>query len=112
MLAGITKIPELEIDLKESRAIAEATAKLAEFYDLTADPKIIAWANLCMILGTTYGTRIIAINMRKKNERVKRRDKVVPINSNVTMGMPGIPELKMPGWDTSPIGPDGKPIKQ
>lgn len=112
MLAGITKIPELEIDVKESQAIADATAKLAEFYDLTADPKIIAWANLCMILGTTYGTRIITINMRRRNERIKRRDKVVPINPTVAMGTVGIPDIKMPGWDTSPIGPDGKPIKQ
>lgn len=110
MLAGITKIPELAIDQQESRAIADASAKVAEFYDMTADPKIIAWCNLAMVLGTTYGTRIIAINMRKKSERQKRGEKVTPIRPNVNAG--GIPEVKLPGWDTSPIGPDGKPTKQ
>lgn len=110
MLAGITKIPELAIDPQESRAIADASAKVAEFYDMTADPKIIAWCNLAMVLGTTYGTRIVAINMRKKSERQKRSEKVTPIRPDVSAG--GIPAVKLPDWNTAPLGPDGKPTKQ
>ena len=107
MLAGIAKTPELALDKAESDAIADASVKVAAMYDLTADPKIVAWSNLAMTLGMVYGSRFIAINARKKTAKETRREKVVPING----GAFGVPEVKLPGWDTSPLGPDGKPTK-
>jgi hypothetical protein len=108
MLAGIAKTPELAIDKQESDALADASAKVAELYDVSADPKTVAWCNLAMTVGMIYGTRFIAISARRKNERSKRREKVVPINgadfsSGVTAG-PG----KLPDWDTGPLPPRTK----
>lgn len=112
MLAGISKTPELALEKSESDAIADATAKVAEHYDVVASPKIIAWCNLTMCLGAIYGTRFIAINARKKMERTKRSEKVSPIRPGVNVGTTGIPQVTMPDWNTDPIGPDGKPTKQ
>lgn len=112
MLAGLTKTPELALDKSESDAIADATAKVAVHYDVTASPKIVAWCNLTMCLGMVYGTRFIAISARKKNERAKRSEKVSPIRPGVNVDTTGIPQVKMPDWNFDPVGPDGKPIKQ
>lgn len=102
MLAGITKTPELVLDEREASAISDSAAKVASFYDVTADPKIVAWANLAMILGMVYGTRFVAVSMRKKNERKTRTDNVRPIHPNVAPA--GIsPDGKMPPFDS----PDG-----
>lgn len=108
MLAGIAKTPELAIDKQESDALADASAKVAELYDVSADPKTVAWCNLAMTVGMIYGTRFIAISARRKNERAKRREKVVPINgadfsSGVTPGAG-----KLPDWDTGPLPPRTK----
>lgn len=95
MLAGITKTPELVLDKAESDSIANATAKVAEHYDVVASPKIVAWCNLAMCLGAVYGTRFVAISARKKTERPQRKtDKVVPINGGPFLG-PG----KLPPFD-------------
>jgi len=101
MLASITKTPELILDESEAKAIAEATAKVSELYDLSADPKTIAWCNLAMVCGTVYGTRFIAIRSRKKERKeTVRKDKIVPIN-----GGQFVPPT-LPDWDTGPVDPN------
>lgn len=108
MLAGIAKTPELAIDKQESDALADASAKVAELYDVSADPKTVAWCNLAMTVGMIYGTRFVAISARRKLERSKRREKVVPINgSGFSPDSPTGPG-KLPDWDTGPLPPHTK----
>lgn len=100
MLAAATKTPELALDEKEARGIAEAATKVAAFYDVAASAKTIAWANLVSALGVVYGPRVIAIGMRRKHERAKRSDKVTPIRDGV-----------MPPFEF-PQPPNGSPTQQ
>lgn len=100
MLAGITRTPELALDQGEAKTIAEATSKVAELYDVTADPKTIAWSNLIMTLGMVYGTRIVAINMRRKDERKKRaQSNVAPIRPDIRGDFSISPDGKLPPFD-------------
>jgi hypothetical protein len=69
----MTKTPELELEEEEAKALAESTLTLAAMYDLTPDPKLQAMMNLAIILGTTYGTRYVAIRARKSQEKEERR---------------------------------------
>lgn len=105
MVAGMAKIPELALDKSEANSVADAAAKVASLYDLTADIKVIAWSNLAMSLGMVYGTRIVAIRERKKSERIKRQSKIVSING-VTPSVLG--SVKLPEWDTGPVNPQKK----
>lgn len=79
MGAAITHTPELALSMEEAHLIADAAQKVAENYPLVVDPKTVAWINLAMVLGTVYGTRIIAIGARHKEERKKRP---IPISGN------------------------------
>lgn len=81
MLAGVTRVPELKLDDAESKQLASAIAEVAKHYDLTADPKMVAWTNLAMTAGAIYGTRMVAIGMRKKTEAKKSQPKPAPENN-------------------------------
>lgn len=78
-IAAMTKTPELELEEEEAKAVAESTLTLAAMYDLTPDPKLQAMMNLAIILGTTYGTRVIAIRARKAQEKEETRKGVAGI---------------------------------
>jgi hypothetical protein len=80
MASSFLKVPELTLEESEAKQIAQATAKVAEQYELVADPKTIAWAQLVTTVATVYGTRIFAFRMRKAAEHQKSRGaKVSPI---------------------------------
>lgn len=72
-ISVMTKTPELELEEEEAKAVAESTLTLAAMYDLTPDPKLQAMMNLAIILGTTYGTRFIAIRARKAQEKKEEK---------------------------------------
>jgi hypothetical protein len=72
-LAASTATPELLLEEEEAKAVAESTLTLAAMYDLTPDPKLQAMMNLAIILGTTYGTRYVAIRARKAQEKEEAR---------------------------------------
>lgn len=68
MGAAILGIPELALDPKEAHSLAEAVSNVAQFYDIPADPKTVAWINLGMCGMTIYGTRALAYSNRLKLE--------------------------------------------
>ena len=72
MLEGATKVPEMALDENEARKIAECSARVSAFYIGEANPKIQAWGALAMVLGTVYGTRIVAYQLRMRSEREER----------------------------------------
>ena len=73
-IAAMTQTPELVLEEAEAEAVATSGLTLAAMYDLTPDPKLQAMINFAMILGTTYGTRVIAIRARKSQEKEERRE--------------------------------------
>ena len=78
-LAAMTGTPELILEEAEAKAVSESTLTLAAMYDLTPDPKLQAMLNLAIILGTTYGTRYIAIRARKAQEKEEKKQGVAGV---------------------------------
>jgi len=70
MGATILSTPEIALDPSEAKAYADALRKVAEFYPMVVDPKKIAIANLCIVMGGIYGTRAVAIY--KKSQQPKK----------------------------------------
>lgn len=72
MLAGITRTAELAIAPEEADTLARALSTVNAFYDVKVAEKTLAWVNLAMVAGTIYGTRLVAIRVRRGNERAAR----------------------------------------
>ena len=69
----MTNTPEMVLEEEEAKAVAESGLTLAAMYDVTPDPKLQAAINFAIIMGTTYGTRLVAIRARKSQEKEERR---------------------------------------
>ena len=78
-ISGATKSPEMELDKSEADALAQATTKVMQEFDVRPDPKFIAIAGLVTTAGSIYGPRVILIRERRKQER-KEKANQVPAN--------------------------------
>lgn len=88
MVSAAIKVPELALDEKEAKQIAEAGAKVATHYNVIASPKTVDWVNFCMVLGMVYGTRLIAVRARLRTEATKKPPARKP-SSEVVTPFPG-----------------------
>jgi hypothetical protein len=68
MLASSLSTPELELTEDEAHKVAVASANVAEHYSVSLDPKTAAWIQLGMVCGSVYGSRIVAIYVRRQME--------------------------------------------
>ncbi len=68
-LGIILATPEIAITPDESKALAKATANVAQYYDVTAAPETMAWINLAAVMAGVYGSKAFAIYGRKKREK-------------------------------------------
>ena len=73
MLASLVKAQEFALDDGEAKALALATINVSRHYGTTISAKSMDWANLIMVVGTVYGTRLMTIKMRRNAERQARR---------------------------------------
>ena len=71
-LAHIAKTPELVIDPKEAKMLADASAALMSEYGAEIDPRAFAWGNFIAATGAVYGPRVLAVMARKHEEKAKR----------------------------------------
>jgi len=71
-LAHVAKTPELMIDPKEAKMLADASAALMSEYGTEIDPRAFAWGNFIAATGAVYGPRVLAIMARKQQERTKQ----------------------------------------
>lgn len=71
LLAGITKTPEFALDQNEAKELAQAVGNVSRHYDVSASAKTVDIANLIMVCGMVYGSRILAVRARKTNEKKK-----------------------------------------
>jgi hypothetical protein len=83
-IAAVSKTPELAIDEDEGRMLAAATANVMEEFDLKPDPKTQAIVGLVIAAGTVYGPRMVAIQMRRLQER---RETTADVNGTGTAGV-------------------------
>lgn len=66
--AALIQTPELALDEREAKQLADAIAGVTDQYVMTLDPKKAAWVDLARVCGVVYGPRGVAIWMRKKAE--------------------------------------------
>lgn len=92
MGAAILKTSELEISASEAKQLSDATQAVLKEYNHVINPKTAAWIQLCVALGSVYGTRIVAVQMRNKTER---KAKVVVIPSQHREPEPIVPPSPM-----------------
>ncbi len=75
LLAGISKTPELVLDKDESKMLAKGISDVSRHYDVSTTQKTMDIANLVMVAGMIYGSRMIAIRARKSEERKNRPER-------------------------------------
>lgn len=98
MLAALTKTQELALDKEEANRLAEGISNVSRHYDIAATQKSMDWANLIMVCGMIYGTRIFAI---RENRKAKK-----PVPASPTVAQPEPGKIVIPGVGAfdSPIG--------
>lgn len=113
-LAGLTSVPEFELDKDESEKLGRDITNFGKFYGATFDPKKVAAFNLGVTICGIYGIRIMAVRNRLNAEKLAKGQapnaapKPTPINNRnrqepqatVTMnGKPSEPVPSViPGW--------------
>jgi hypothetical protein len=71
--ANLMHAEELSLTDEEADLYGEGVLKVWQEYDMPIpDAKTMAWVNLAKVLSSIYGPRIMAIRMRKANERGNR----------------------------------------
>ena len=69
LLAGLVKTPELALDANEASELAKAIGSVSRHYDVSASAKTVDIANLVMVCGMVYGTRLLAVRARTRKEK-------------------------------------------
>lgn len=74
MGAAFFRTPELALDPTEAHMMIDAIERVDRHYGVVmgAGGKWADWANLCVVLGGVYGTRIVAIRARLAAQRDSR----------------------------------------
>lgn len=122
LLSFALKAPELALDPREGKTLAEAMANLQQFYPhVQIAPKTMAWGNMFSALGLVYGGRFLAIASKKKETRAPQstadvirpaqfqqpRTHVTPPPASPFVAMPDGDDLATPN---AHIVPQGKPV--
>ncbi len=79
MLAIMAKAPDLALDEDEAKRVAKAFLDAKRHYggaDVIS-PKTADTIRLCMVLGSVYGPRVVAIRADRINARASKREAVV-----------------------------------
>ncbi|WWT38267.1 assembly protein [Enterobacteria phage PRDfuchsia] len=88
MASSALKVEELALDEKEAEALAGAVQEVASHYDITPDPKIMAWAGLFGVCASIYGPRIAAYKMRAASEKRDKKEAAKPMAQKVQEAKP------------------------
>lgn len=93
MLAALVKTPELALRQDEAKTLGEGIAQVAQFYDVQASEKTIAWTNLSIAVAVVYGPRLVALMGNRPSKAEKPEvEKPVPAgrkNANLVT-IPGL----------------------
>jgi hypothetical protein len=61
MVAAATGFDKIALVQSEAHDLSKAVVEVQKFYPLHVSEKALAWANLCMVAGAVYGSRIVAV---------------------------------------------------
>lgn len=87
MGAAFFALPELELEKREAKALAEAIAEVSKHYNIPGiDPKMAAVVSLIIVAGQIYVPRGFAIVNRKNG-------KTSDLAKTSTAGAPGAPPV-------------------
>jgi hypothetical protein len=82
MLAALIEAPEFAITEEQAKDMSKAISAVSDGYMDNLDPKMVAWGNLALVFGATYGSAFMKMNARKKKEAaLNRRGNITPLNS-------------------------------
>ena len=73
----------MQLASEEAEQLAIAIQKVNEQYDTVMNPKVMAWAQLALVAGSIYGTRIYTIRAR---HMAAMASKPQPIQMGPAMG--------------------------
>ncbi|WWT37957.1 assembly protein [Enterobacteria phage PRDcanary] len=88
MAASALKVEELALDEKEAEALAGAVQEVASHYDISPDPKVMAWAGLIGVCASIYGPRVAAYKMRKAADKRDNKEAAKPMAQKVAEAKP------------------------
>jgi hypothetical protein len=74
--------PEWKMEQNEAQEIAKASAAVLRHHNIQATQKTIDYAALGMILATSYGSRVVAMQMRWSAEHRQRPPAQSPAGAN------------------------------
>lgn len=103
MAAGALKIEELALDADESKALAGAINEVASHYDITPDPKVVAWAGLIGVCASIYGPRVAAYKMRTATEKKDKKELKKPMSEKVAEAKPTEHDPTAPYLEPLPV---------
>lgn len=70
--ANLTKTPELEVNEKEAKMLADPLCDLFVMYDIVPPPELLLAMRAASAMSYVYGPRVAMITMRHKKEREER----------------------------------------
>lgn len=86
LIASVSGLPELIIDDKEAKELAEAVIIFSREYDFSPDPKIMAAIQLAATMGFVYVPRVFAIAARLRAARNAPRGETINGESSAIDG--------------------------
>ena len=81
MAAMMLKEPIIAIETAEGEALAKSFIDLSEHYGLTASRGVMLWVNLAGTAAMIYGSKILTIAKRPKQNKQSQQTNVAPIVS-------------------------------
>lgn len=74
MAAAFFKTPELALDAEEATMLSGAIQSVQDFYDFETSAEVMLWVNFAGALAAVYGPRLVAIGMRTKKDKAKKKE--------------------------------------
>lgn len=90
MMAGATKIDELKLSPEESKQLANAVAEVNQHYNVSIDPKVMAWVGLSTTCVSIYAPRIASYKIRASFEEKKRKGAEKQVTQKVDSPQKGL----------------------
>ena len=69
MLALVTKNPIFVISSDEAMRLAAALKNLAQFYNMTPNPQVMAWIQLFAVAAAIYGPKLMLVAAQQRAQR-------------------------------------------
>ncbi len=94
----------MELEHKESQALADAINDVQQFYGYEASAEVLLWTNVIGVMGGVYGPRIAAFSLNRKMRKLqsapRKEEPLKPAPQNAT------PFVNLEGVDLAHHAPD------